>query len=38
MNLCHKIASAGYSIKVDTALSQGIRHLGTYAFGPDDLN
>jgi hypothetical protein len=38
MNLCHKLSTAGYTIKVDTALSQELRHLGTYAFGPDDLN
>ena len=38
MNLCHKLSNAGYTIKVDTALSQELRHLGTYAFGPDDLN
>jgi hypothetical protein len=37
MILCEKIANAGYKIKVDTALSHEIRHLGTYGFGPGDL-
>lgn len=37
MYLCKKISEAGYSIKVDTALSQELRHLGTYGFGPRDL-
>ena len=37
MYLCQKIAAAGYSIKVDTQLSQDLRHLGTYGFGPGDL-
>lgn len=37
MYLCQKIAAAGYSIKVDTQLSQDLRHLGTYGFGPNDL-
>jgi hypothetical protein len=37
MILCEKIADAGYKIKVDTALSHEIRHLGTYGFGPGDL-
>jgi hypothetical protein len=37
MLLCEKIANAGYKIKVDTALSHEIRHLGTYGFGPGDL-
>ena len=37
MVLCEKIADAGYKIKVDTALSQELRHLGTYGFGPGDL-
>jgi hypothetical protein len=37
MYLCQKIAAAGYSIKVDTQLSQEMRHLGTYGFGPNDL-
>lgn len=38
MYLCQKIGAAGYSIKVDTALSQELRHLGTYGFGPNDLD
>lgn len=38
MYLCQKIAAAGYSIKVDTAISQEMRHLGTYGFGPEDLD
>lgn len=37
MILCQKIAHAGYIIKLDTALSQELRHLGTYGFGPQDL-
>ena len=35
MILCQKMAAAGYTIKVDTQLSQDLRHLGTWAFGPD---
>lgn len=35
--LCQKILDAGYKIKIDTALSHEIRHLGTYGFGPGDL-
>jgi hypothetical protein len=38
MILWQKIAALGYSIKVDTALSQEMRHLGTYAFGPENLD
>lgn len=38
MILCQKIASAGYTVKIDSALSQELRHLGTWAFGPDLLN
>lgn len=38
MILCQKIAALGYQIKVDTLLSQELRHLGTWAFGPDLLN
>lgn len=38
MMLCQKIASAGYEVKIDTALSQELRHLGTFAFGPDLLD
>lgn len=37
MYLCQKMAAAGYSVKVDTQLSQELRHLGTYGFGPKDL-
>ena len=37
MRLCQKITKAGYTIKVDTALSTELRHLGTWAFGPDLL-
>lgn len=35
MLLCQKIASLGYKVKIDTLLSQELRHLGTWAFGPD---
>jgi hypothetical protein len=35
MNLCKKLAKAGYTVKVDTVLSQELRHLGTWAFGPE---
>jgi hypothetical protein len=38
MILCQKMAAAGYSIKIDSQLSQELRHLGTWAFGPDLLN
>ena len=38
MYLCQKISAAGYTIKVDSLLSQEMRHLGTYGFGPDDLD
>jgi hypothetical protein len=38
MYLCQKIVNAGYSIKVDTMLSQDLKHLGTYGFGPGDLD
>ena len=38
MLLCQKIASAGYTVKIDSVLSQELRHLGTWAFGPDLLN
>jgi len=37
MLLCQKIAAAGYNVKIDTLLSQELRHLGTWAFGPDLL-
>lgn len=36
--LCQKMAAAGYTVKVDSLLSQEMRHLGTYGFGPDDLD
>jgi hypothetical protein len=35
MDFCMKISNAGYTIKVDTNLSMELRHLGTWAFGPD---
>jgi hypothetical protein len=35
MILCQKIGNLGYTIKVDTVLSQELRHLGTWAFGPE---
>jgi len=35
MDFCMKMATAGYTIKVDTNLSMEMRHLGTWAFGPD---
>ena len=38
MYLCQKINAAGYTIKVDTALSQELHHLGTYAFNVDLLD
>lgn len=38
MVLCEKIRSLGYKIMVDVNLSNDIRHLGTWAFGPDLLN
>jgi hypothetical protein len=38
MILCQKIAAAGYSVKIDSQLSQELRHLGTWAFGPDLLD
>lgn len=37
MYLCQKIAAAGYTIKVDTALSQELKHLGSYGFGASDI-
>jgi hypothetical protein len=37
MVLCQKISNTGRTIKIDTALSQELRHLGTWAFGPDLL-
>jgi hypothetical protein len=38
MYLCQKINAAGYTIKVDTSLSQEMHHLGTYAFNAELLN
>jgi hypothetical protein len=38
MDFCMKMAEAGYTIKVDTSLSMEMRHLGTWAFGPDLLD
>jgi hypothetical protein len=38
MYLCQKIGAAGYTIKIDTALSQDLHHLGTYAFNVDLLD
>lgn len=38
MLLCQKMAAAGYSVKIDTALSHELRHLGTWAYGPELLN
>ena len=35
MIFCQKMAQAGYTVKVDTNLSMEMRHLGTWAFGPD---
>jgi hypothetical protein len=37
MVLCQKISNTGRTIKIDTVLSQELRHLGTWAFGPDLL-
>jgi hypothetical protein len=38
MDFCMKMAEAGYTVKVDTNLSMEMRHLGTWAFGPDLLD
>jgi GT2 family glycosyltransferase len=38
MDFCMKMADAGYTVKIDTNLSMEIRHLGTWAFGPDLLD
>lgn len=35
MIFCQKMAQAGHTIKIDTQLSMEMRHLGTWAFGPD---
>jgi hypothetical protein len=37
MIFCQKMAAVGHTVKVDTQLSMEMRHLGTYAFGPDLL-
>lgn len=37
MIMCQKVAEAGYQLKIDTVLSQELRHLGTWGFGPDLL-
>jgi hypothetical protein len=37
MVLCQKIAATGRTIKIDTVLSQELRHLGTWGFGPELL-
>jgi len=38
MYLCQKITAAGYSIKIDTMISQELHHLGTFAFNAELLN
>ena len=38
MYLCQKITAAGYSIKIDTIISQELHHIGTFAFNADLLN
>lgn len=38
MMLWQKVNALGYEVKVDTSLSQELRHLGTYGFGPEDLD
>lgn len=38
MIFCQKMAAAGYQLKVDSVLSQELRHLGTWAFGPELIN
>lgn len=37
MIFCQKMAAKGHTVKVDTVLSMELRHLGTWAFGPDLL-
>jgi hypothetical protein len=37
MILCQKMAQQGHTVKIDTHLSMEMRHLGTWAFGPDLL-
>ena len=38
MLLCQKMSKAGYTVKIDTVISHELRHLGTFAFGPDLLD
>jgi hypothetical protein len=38
MILCQKMSQTGYTVKIDTNLSMELRHLGTWAFGPDLLD
>ena len=38
MILFRKVAAAGYKIKLDTALSMDLWHLGTYGFSQSDVN
>jgi len=38
MYLCQKITAAGYSIKIDTMISQELHHLGTFAFNAELSN
>jgi hypothetical protein len=37
MIFCQKMAAKGHTVKIDTVLSMEMRHLGTWAFGPDLL-
>jgi hypothetical protein len=37
MMFCQKMAAQGYQVKIDTNLSMEMRHLGTWAFGPELL-
>jgi hypothetical protein len=37
MIFCQKMSAKGHTVKVDTVLSMELRHLGTWAFGPDLL-
>jgi hypothetical protein len=37
MIFCQKMAQQGHTVKIDTHLSMEMRHLGTWAFGPDLL-
>jgi hypothetical protein len=37
MMFCQKMAEQGYQVKIDTNLSMEMRHLGTWAFGPELL-